>query len=86
MKFTKGNKLSGSRKGIQNKISTDLREMVLRALSDEGGVEYLRRMARQNKTAFGALLGKCLPKNVLMAIESPRPVTIRLNLAGKADN
>lgn len=86
MKFAKGNKLSGSRKGIQNKISADLRAMVLGALDKCGGQEYLQRQADENPTAFMALVGKCLPKNVLMAIESPRPVTIRLNLAGKADN
>lgn len=54
----------GSRKGIPNKITADLRAMVLGALDDAGGQDYLSRQARNNPQAFLGLVGRCLPKEV----------------------
>jgi hypothetical protein len=55
----------GSRKGIPNKVTSDLRSMVLQALSNAGGVDYLERQAKKkNPAAFLALVGKCIPKDV----------------------
>jgi hypothetical protein len=38
--------------------------MVLGALTDAGGQDYLTKQAKKNPKAFLALLGKCLPKDI----------------------
>lgn len=56
---------SGRPAGKPNKITTDLRSMVLEALGTAGGVDYLVRQAKKkNPAPFLALVGKCIPKDV----------------------
>lgn len=59
----------GSRKGVPNKVTAQLKEMILEALDNAGGVEYLERKANDPKTAaaFLSLIGKVLP----MTIQGP---------------
>lgn len=56
----------GSRKGIPNKVTKDLKDMILGALDEAGGVGYLLERANDPKTqtAFLALVGKVLPMTV----------------------
>lgn len=56
----------GSRKGIPNKNTKAIKDMILEALSECGGVEYLVRRANDPKTAaaFLGLVGKVLPTQV----------------------
>lgn len=54
----------GSRKGRPNKVTADLRGLVLAALAGAGGRSYLQRQAEENPGAFLSLVGKCLPKDV----------------------
>lgn len=54
----------GSRKGRPNKVTGDLRAMILGALEQVGGQDYLENHAVNNPTAFLALIGKCLPKDI----------------------
>jgi hypothetical protein len=55
----------GRKKGVPNKVTGDLRTMVLQALSAAGGVEYLLAQAHSNNPApFMALVGKCIPKDI----------------------
>lgn len=57
----------GSRKGIPNKITRDLRESILAAANaahDDGIVGYLKQQARDNPNSFMALLGKTVPKEI----------------------
>lgn len=56
----------GSRKGRPNKVTRELRDMILGALDAAGGEAYLVERATDARTAsaFVALLGKCLPKDV----------------------
>ena len=61
-KFEKGN--SGRPKGSPNKNSSELKAMVLKALELKGGIEYLALQADENPSAFLALVGKLLPKDV----------------------
>lgn len=52
---------AGRPKGSRNKITRDLQEMILAALDEAGGVEYLAATATATPAAFLALLGKILP-------------------------
>ena len=60
----KGKPGPGRPKGIPNKTTTALKEMILAALDNSGGVEYLERQAEGNPTAFLSLVGKVLPMTV----------------------
>lgn len=51
----------GRPKGSQNKATKALKEMILGALDDAGGQEYLKKQAKENPTAFLTLIGKVLP-------------------------
>ena len=67
----KGTPGPGRPKGVPNKASKELKEMILEALDGVGGVEYLERKANDPKTAgaFLSLIGKVLP----MTIQGPGP-------------
>jgi hypothetical protein len=67
MPFQKGNKLAGSRKGKPNKDTAELRDMILTALDDAGGVKYLKDRAMDTPASFLTLIGKVLPQNVNMS-------------------
>jgi hypothetical protein len=54
----------GSRKGKPNKITADLKAMILGALSAAGGQAYLEQQAEKNPVAFMTLIGKVLPLQV----------------------
>ena len=59
-----GRKTGGRVAGTPNKLSADLRAMILNALSEAGGEHYLARQASENPSAFMTLLGKVLPTQV----------------------
>ena len=59
-----GERRGGRQKGTPNKVTGDVREMVLAALSNAGGVQYLTDQAASNPGAFLTLVGKCLPKEI----------------------
>jgi hypothetical protein len=54
----------GRKAGVPNKVTGALKDMVLQALSDAGGVEYLSRQAKENPSAFLTLVGKVLPLQI----------------------
>ena len=56
----------GSRKGVPNKATAELKGMILEALDQAGGVAYLLECALNEKTqgAFLSLIGKVLPMTV----------------------
>lgn len=47
--------------GAENKVTKQLKDMILGALDDAGGQEYLSKQAKENPTAFLTLIGKVLP-------------------------
>lgn len=63
---SRANLTGGSRKGVPNKVTTDLKDMILGALDAAGGVAYLTERAADPKTAsaFLTLVGKTLPMTV----------------------
>ena len=64
----------GSRKGIPNKATALLKDMILQALDESGGVSYLRKQAQETPAGFMTLLGKVLPTQVTGADGGPLEV------------
>jgi len=62
---------AGRAKGTPNKISGDIKQMVLDALEMMGGAEYLMLQAAINPGPFLALVGKTMPLQVTGAGGGP---------------
>jgi hypothetical protein len=62
-------KTGGRCKGAPNKITNDLKQMILGALDDVGGQKYLARQAEENPVAFMGLIGKVLPTTLNATVE-----------------
>jgi hypothetical protein len=69
--MAQGRKTGGRTKGTPNKLSKALKEMVLGALDDAGGQDYLKRQAHESPAAFLTLLGKVLPMQVAGDPDAP---------------
>lgn len=67
--FKKGEKKQNQGKRGPNKTTVQLKEMILGALDEAGGIDYLVRKANDPRTAaaFLSLIGKVLP----MTIQGP---------------
>ena len=59
-----GNRGKGRVKGVPNKATKALKDMILGALDDAGGQNYLRKQSIENPTAFMTLIGKVLPTTI----------------------
>ena len=57
-------KTGGRKPGSPNKENKLLRDMILGALDDRGGQEWLARQADENPTAFMQLIAKVLPTQI----------------------
>ena len=68
----------GRKKGIPNKITKALKDMILGALDDAGGQDYLLRQADENPVAFMMLLGKVIPKEIDAKLEHSGKVIIEI--------
>lgn len=85
MKSTKGGKRPGAGrpKGVPNKVTTDLKEMILGALQAAGGEDYLKKQATLNPGPFMTLVGKVLPHQITG--EGGGPVKVEASwLAGRS--
>lgn len=72
----------GSRKGKQNKATKELKDMILAALDECGGVDYLVRQAKKNNPApFMSLIGKVLPTTIKATVDA----TVTGSVAYKAN-
>ena len=61
----KGTKKTGGRqKGARNKVTINLKEMILRALDEAGGYKYFLKQSEINPVAFMAMLSKVLPLQI----------------------
>lgn len=54
----------GRPKGVPNKSTKAIKEMVIAALDKAGGIDYLLVQAHDNPTAFLTLVGKVIPLQV----------------------
>lgn len=66
----------GRPKGSRNKVTSDVKAMVLTALSDAGGAKYLLTQAKTNPNAFLTLVGKVLPLTVAGDINAPLAIHV----------
>jgi len=62
--MAKGQKTGGRRIGSVNKLPASIKEMVVGALNDVGGREYLAIQAMAQPVAFMGLLGRVLPLQI----------------------
>lgn len=69
-------KTGGRKKGTQNKLTADVKAMVLEALDKAGGVSYLLTQAQSNPNAFLTLVGKVLPMTVAGDADNPVGITL----------
>lgn len=67
-------KTGGRQKGSVNKLTADVKAMVLEALEKAGGVDYLLSQSRDNPNAFMTLVGKVLP--LTLAGDKDNPVNV----------
>ena len=63
----------GNRKGVPNKNTAAIKDMILTALDNAGGAEYLERRANDPRTAaaFLGLVGKVLPMQIAGDPDNP---------------
>lgn len=68
----------GSRKGIPNKVTGEVKSMILQALDGAGGVEYLMKRANDPRTAsaFLSLVGKVLPMQISGDSDNPLALSV----------
>jgi len=59
----------GRPKGLQNRVTLDLKNMIETALTNAGGTAYLEKQAHENPAAFMTLIGKLLPKDVNASVQ-----------------
>ena len=64
-------KTGGRKKGTPNKITKNVREAILQAFEEAGGVVYLRRVAKEDPKTFCTLLGKTMPTVVAGDEDNP---------------
>ena len=72
-----GNRGKGRKKGVLNKTTAKVKEMILEALSDVGGKDYLVRQADENPVAFMSLLGKVLPSEIKADLNHSGQIAIK---------
>jgi hypothetical protein len=76
--MAKGVKTGGRKKGTPNKFTGELKDLILGALDQAGGMEYLARQAEEKPAAFLALVGKVLPLQVNGALEHSGGITVNI--------
>lgn len=67
----------GRKKGVPNKLTGDIKAMIVGALNDVGGREWLAGQAEANPVAFMGLVGKVLPLQVTGENGAPMAIDFR---------
>jgi hypothetical protein len=61
----------GRPKGVPNKLTSDVKAMILAALNRAGGIDYLVAQSERNPAAFLTLVGEVLPLQMMGANDGP---------------
>ncbi len=72
----------GRVKGTPNKVTGELKEMILGALGQAGGIDYLKAKAETHPQAFMSLLGRVLPMQVSGDPNNPVRASVTLEIIG----
>ena len=67
-------KTGGRERGTPNKVTKQLKELILGALDGVGGQAYLERQAEENPGPFLTLLGRILPSTLSGDSDNPLKV------------
>ena len=80
-------KTGGRKKGTPNRMTKELKEMILGALDEAGGQAYLLAQAKENPNAFLTLIGKVLPTTLASDNKNPvfEGITVQLIHADRTD-
>jgi hypothetical protein len=62
----------GRPRGLQNRVTRTIKDMVETALKKAGGAAYLQRQATAEPAAFLTLVGKLIPKDITLSEERGR--------------
>lgn len=54
----------GRPKGVPNKQTKEIKEMLMQSLEEAGGASYFTQLAQANPSAYASLLGKIIPSEV----------------------
>jgi hypothetical protein len=72
-------KTGGRKKGTSNKFTKNVREAILAAFEEAGGVDYLRRVAKEDPKTFCTLLGKTMSTVVAGDEDKPRVLGVTID-------
>jgi len=72
-----GERRGGRAKGVPNKLNATIKELIVGALDDVGGREYLAARALDQPVAFMGLLGRVLPLQLTGENGAPIAVDFR---------
>lgn len=78
-------KVGGRKKGTPNKISRDVKEMLLVAFTKLGADEFLIKQGKRNPKSFLSLLGRVIPTQVTGPNDGPIQV-VQQKLMGGLSN
>ena len=81
----KGKKTGGRGKGTPNKVTGDIKQMIRDALSEVGGVDYLKTQAKSNPTAFLGLIKSIVPRDVNVGGQTDNELIIKIKGLGSGD-
>ena len=76
-----GQKVGGRTKGTPNKYPKALKDMILTALSEVGGADYLVKQASNDPRGFMTLIGKTLPLSVKNEGDEPFRLIVERRVA-----
>lgn len=83
----RGNAGMGRPKGVPNKTTNDVRQMLLASLNNVGGQTYLEEQAKANPKAYLSLISKVIPQEVKSQITGadggPIQHSVKLNFGDK---
>lgn len=68
---------AGRKRGVPNKVTAQLKDMIMTALDEVGGIEYLKFQANENAKTFLLLLGRVLPMQVSTDPDQPFEMLLR---------
>jgi hypothetical protein len=68
---------SGRKRGTPNKLNANVKAAIEEAFQRAGGVEYLVKLAKEDKRTFAMLLGKLLPQQVIGDSDNPVQLLLR---------